>query len=68
MADGSINVRHRVGLLGRFTIAAAEFLSFIGVRLPLVVIVWAINHSSFVSVNGGPWERMSLGINAKDFE
>ena len=68
MADVSVNVRHRVGLLGKTTIAAAELLSRIGLTLPVSVLVWSLNRSSYVSVNGGAWQRCPLGLDAKDFQ
>lgn len=64
MASGTttMNVRHKVGLLGKLTIHTAKLASRIGLSLPLPLIVWAIERSSYVSVNRGPWRKVRLGL------
>ena len=65
--DVTVNVRHRVGLLGRSMIAATKLLNRVGIRVPMILIVWAINHSSYISVNGGRWQRMPMNLTTQEF-
>jgi hypothetical protein len=68
MATETINlsVCHRVGLLGKAAIGLSYLSSRLGLELPLNALVWAINHSSYVKVGDGPWQRMKLDLKAED--
>jgi hypothetical protein len=68
MPHVTMNVRHRVGLLGRLAIAGAKLLGRLRLPLPVPALVWAVNRSSYVSVNGGPWRRLRLDLNAREFQ
>jgi hypothetical protein len=61
-----LNVCHRLGWLGKSAIIAAYLLSRLGITLPVGAIVWAVNHSSFVRVGHGPWQRMWLDLRVED--
>jgi hypothetical protein len=63
----TINVRHRPGLAGRLMIRAIPLLNRVGIRVPLGMICFVLNWSSFVSVAGGPWQRMTMDFTAAEF-
>ena len=69
MATDTINlpVCHRVGLLGKAAIGLAYLATRFGLELPLSVLVWAVNRSSYVKVGDGPWQRMKLDLKVEEF-
>lgn len=62
----TMNVRHKVGLLGKLVIFATPKLARVGVIVPLPFVIWAVEHSSYVSVNRGRWRKVRLGLRVED--
>lgn len=68
MGEVTMIVRHKIGMLGKFAIHATAALNRVGVRVPMRLIVWAVEHSSYVSIEGGRWQRCRLGLRAEEIE
>lgn len=64
--EATINVRHRIGLLGTFAVSAAALLSRIGITLPMRFVVWSVNHSSYYAIGRGKWVRFNPGLDLEE--
>jgi hypothetical protein len=66
VATVTVNVRHKLGLLGKAAVAAAWMLTRLRIRPPVRLLVWCVNRSSYVRIDGGPWQRAALGLTIED--
>jgi hypothetical protein len=61
----TVNVRVRVGLLGKLSIALIRYMPR---AVPLAFVVWCVNHSSFMSIGRGRWQRFNPGLSVGDYQ
>ncbi len=61
----TINIRHKLGILGKLAVHTAAALNRLRISVPVALIATAVNHSSYLSIDGGKWTRFNPGLDAE---